>query len=191
MAKRYDQMIPIVRDLRPRTIVEIGVHKGIRASKLCAVAAAENPVSYVGYDVFDMMDAQFQEDALNGKGAPSEAEARRRLDGVRGKFTWHFVIGDTRETLHGQTVVADFVFIDGDHRVDAIAGDYAAVAASRCVVFDDYYRPDKAGRMPDVALYGANATVDALAKAGRNVRILPVGDVCKHGGVSHLAVVRL
>jgi len=189
MAKRYDQMIPLVEKLKPRRIVEVGVHRAMRASKLCQAALQYGPVAYIGYDVFDTMGEDFQEAALNGKGEPTEREARRRLDQVRGDFTYSFVIGDTRDTLHGTEVEADFAFIDGDHRVDAIRGDYLALVGTRCVVFDDYYMPDSAGQLPDLNLYGANQIVDEMRGAGHKVEILPVADKCKCSGVSHLAVV--
>lgn len=189
MAKRYDQMFELIDKVKPQRIIEVGVHRGIRAAKLCNRALCHSDsVEYVGYDVFDTVGAEYQEDALNGKGQPSEAQAKERLDGVRG-LQHSFVIGDTRETLHGMNVKADFVFIDGDHRIDAIEGDYEALKGAKCVVFDDFYKFDSQGNMPDITLYGANATVDRLIGEGRKVTILPVGDTCKHGGVSHLAVV--
>lgn len=189
MAKRYDQMIRLVEKLKPKRIVEVGVHRAMRASKLCQAALQYGPVTYTGYDVFETMGAAFQDAALNGKGEPTEFEARRRLDMVRGPFTYDFVIGDTRETLHGSKIEADFAFIDGDHRVDAIRGDYLALAEVPCVVFDDYYMPDDNGEMPDLSLYGANRIVEDAREAGRKVEILPVADKCKCSGVSHLAVV--
>lgn len=189
MAKRYDQLIPLIQRARPSLIVEVGVHRGIRAVAMCEAALYFGPVRYIGYDVFDTVDAEFQEAALNGKGPPSQTDATLRLDKIFGPFEHDFVVGDTRKTLHGRQVRAGFAFIDGDHRAEAIAGDYAALASSKCVVFDDYYRKDRAGRCPDLKEYGANQTVDRLLKEGRKVSVLPMGDTCKHGGVSHLAVV--
>lgn len=189
MAKRYEQLYPLIDKVKPRRIVEVGVHKALRGATMCRRALDHRRnVEYIGYDVFDKADAAFQEAALNGKGAPSETMARDRLRSIGGvKFS--FVIGDTRETLAGQNVEADFAFIDGDHRVEAIESDYLALVDCPCVVFDDYYRVGDDGRLPDLSLYGANAVVDALAAQGRRVEILPDADVCKHGGYSHLAVV--
>lgn len=189
MAKRYEQMLPLVDSVKPRTIVEVGVHGALRANILCRRALTYGPVHYIGYDVFDTVSPQFQSDALNGKGMPSEARARERLDRIaqeRPGFSYELVIGDTRKTLHRKGVVADFAFIDGDHRVEAIRGDYEALSLSKCVVFDDYYRPGKRGELPDLGQYGANAVADELA----GVEILPEGDRCDHGAISHLAVVR-
>lgn len=190
VAKRYDQMFGLIDQVKPASIVEVGVHRGIRAAKLCDQALKHSPrVRYTGFDVFDTMDAKFQDAALNGKGAPSESQARERLSGCAAGLSFRFVVGDTRMTLHGKSVKADFVFIDGDHRVEAIAGDYAALAGAKCVVFDDYYRPDEDGATPDLSLYGANQLVDSLEAAGLRVEVLPIADKCKHGGYSHLAVV--
>jgi hypothetical protein len=185
MAKRYDQMLALIDEIKPTSIIEVGVHRGMRANQLCTQATRYGGVEYLGFDVFDTMDAEFQEAALNGKGMPSMDVAAGRLKRIDWlKFS--FVVGDTRETLHSKPRMADFAFIDGDHRVDAIRGDYEALKSCTVVVFDDYYVGDD---KPDLALYGANAVVDALPT--ELVEILPVGDKCKHGGYSHLAVVRL
>jgi hypothetical protein len=194
MAKRYDQILKIVEKIRPKSVVEVGVHRAVRAVSICAEALVHSPeVEYVGYDVFETLGEAFQEEALNGKGMATEAAARDRLNSLarksRRRFSYSIVIGDTRDTLHGTRVKADLAFIDGDHRVDAIVGDYAALDGCRVVIFDDYYRVDGEGNIPDLSLYGANAVVDELAAQGRKVEILPVGDKCKHGGLSHLAVV--
>jgi hypothetical protein len=187
MAKRYDQLIEIVRKRQPKTIVEVGVHRAIRAVKMCA--AVEGEVHYVGYDVFDTMGADFQEAALNGKGEPTEAAARARLDDLRSKkpdFTYELIVGDTRETLHGKSIEADLVFIDGDHRIEAIIGDFLAVADSKVIALDDWYKPGKNGALPDLQKFGANI-IGSLHDG--HIEVLPHGDECKHGGVSHIAVV--
>jgi len=190
LAKRYDQMLALIEKVKPIRIVEIGVHHGIRAHRLCRKALElSTSVRYTGYDVFDTMTAEFQEAALNGKGMPSETEARSRLDQLKPDLKYELVIGDTRDTLHRKSVEADFCFIDGDHRVDAVRGDYLALASSNCIVFDDYYRADKRGAMPDLTKYGANQVIEELSAKGMRVEILPHGDTCKHGGVSYLAVV--
>jgi hypothetical protein len=143
--------------------------------------------------VFDTMGEKFQRDALNGKRTPTQARARRAFDPIVNQhpaFTYTFHVGDTRKTLHGRSLDADFAFIDGDHRVEAIRGDYLALKDARVVVLDDFYRPGPKGSMPNLGLYGANALVDELRSEGREVEILPVGDQCNHGAIAHLAVVR-
>lgn len=186
MAKRYDYLIELVKKHQPRTIVEVGVHRGLRAFKMCA--EVQGPVHYIGYDVFEHESPAFQEAALNGKGIPMEAVARDRLDKLKARksdFTYEFRIGDTRETLHGQRIQCDFAFIDGDHRVDAVVGDFQAIDAP-VIVMDDYYVPGPDGKTPDLDLYGANV-IQSLYDG--EILLSPDGDECKHGGISHLAVV--
>lgn len=187
MAKRYDQMLALIAEVKPKTIVEIGVHRALRANKLCREALKySDAVHYIGYDVFDTMGEQFQEDALNGKGTPTERQARKVLDAMPTGFSYELIMGDTRETLHGRQVKADFAFIDGDHRVDAIRGDYLAVSGAACVVLDDFY----VGGSLDLSRYGANSLVAQIIDGGMKVEILPVADMCNHGAYTKLAVVR-
>lgn len=193
MAKRYDQMQELVEHVRPERIVEIGVHRGVRAAKMCrwAICSHKSPVEYVGYDVFDTVGNDFHAAALNGKGEPNRDSAERRLGNVSGagRLKWQMVVGDTRQTLHGATVRCDFAFVDGDHRVDAIRGDAAALDCP-LIVFDDYYLPGPNGELPDLGLYGANAVVEEYRAAGAAVELLPHKDRCNHGAYAVLAVVR-
>lgn len=193
MAKRYDQMEALISRAKPERIVEVGVHRGTRASLLCrwALDSHRKHVAYMGYDVFDTVNAEFHQQALNGKGAPNEAMSANRLKTISaaGRMSWQFVIGDTRATLHGKSISCDFAFIDGDHRVDAIRGDAAALDCP-LIVFDDYYLPGPNGELPDLDIYGANAVVDEYKAAGCSVEILPHKDKCDHGAFAVLAVVR-
>lgn len=187
MAKRYDQLLALIDEARPRIIVEVGTHRAVRARLMIKRALRHrSEVRYIGYDVFETAGPEFHRAALNGKGVATAARAHRVLRNIG--VDYELIVGDTRKTLHGRMVAADFAFIDGDHRVDAIAGDFAALAACRMVVFDDYFRPGGTGTMPDLRCFGANAVVDALNPA--QVDVLPIGDVCRDGGLSYLAVVR-
>lgn len=194
MAKRYHQMIPLIAECKPKVIVEVGVHKAIRAEMLCREALRHShKVHYIGFDVFDTKGEAFQKAALNGKGTPLEQDARRKLNALANEFlnfTYELRVGDTRDTLHGGGVQADFAFIDGDHRVEAVYGDFASLVGSKVIVFDDYYKKGGKGELPDMELFGANRVVEGLMTAGREVEILPTGDVCNHGAIAHLAVVR-
>lgn len=192
MARRYDQLIDIVRDIRPRTIVEVGVHKGLRAALMCREALKYNErVSYTGFDVFDTVDMAFHTEALNGKGAPSEQQARQRLKALEPALAWKLVKGDTRQTLHHERhFQADLVFIDGDHRLDVIRGDYAPFHGARCVVFDDYYVRQENQPMPvDLDKYGCNHLIRNLLDDKRIVELLPVLDPTVTGARAQLAVV--
>lgn len=191
MAKRYAQMIPLIAAIQPRTIAEVGVHRAKRAVMLCREALKYGPVHYIGYDVFETKDAAFQADALNGKGTPLEAHARAHLDALAAEFpdfSYELIVGDTRDTLQKHPLIVDFAFIDGDHRVEVIEGDYLALCGSRLVVLDDYYLASPACAL-DLSKYGANTLVGELIGNWHETEILPVGDVCNHGGIAHLVAV--
>ena len=194
MTTRYAQIETLVHRFKPSHIVEVGVHRALRAVVMCAAALRHRrKVYYTGFDVFETMDSAFHEAALNGKGIATQRDADIRLSKLAAcaypaKLLHVFIVGDTRVTLHGDPVEADFAFIDGDHRVDVIRGDAAAIKAP-VLVFDDYYRPGPDGRCPDLQRYGANAVVHELEAAGARVEILPAADLCKHGGLAHLALV--
>jgi hypothetical protein len=150
-------------------------------------------VRYIGWDVFETMDAVFQAQALNGKGIAERAIAEARLQSVRERwenFDWQLIEGDTRKTLHGGSVKADLAFIDGDHRVEVIRGDARALQCP-VMVFDDYYMLGPDGSLPDLEHYGANRVVDEYTAAGARVTVLPVLDKCNHGAMAALAVVRV
>lgn len=194
MTNRYEQLLDLVKEAKPRIIVEIGVHRAARAGAMCGEALKHSPkVHYIGFDVFETMNQAFHDAAMNGKGIPTQAQARAVLDKVvansAGRFTYEFRVGDTRETLHGKNCFADFAFIDGDHRVEAILADFAALNCP-VIAMDDYLVPGPNGECPDLKKYGANAAAQAATESGFRVEILPVADMCRHGGYAKIAVAR-
>ena len=178
--RRYNRLKKLVAFNRPKTIIEIGTHNGARAEMMCLEALRFNPVHYIGYDLFEDATDETNARELNGKGAGSEAKARAVLDKIkadRPDFTYELVKGDTRTTLHGTTQVADFVFIDGGHSVETIAGDYEAVKTSRLIAFDDYYTGKTDPR------FGCNSLVENMPH-----ELMPEEDTVKGFGI-RLAVV--
>lgn len=189
--KRYDQLIDIVREVRPETIVEIGVHKGLRAALMCREALKyRERITYVGFDVFATESEEFHEAALNGKGMPSKDLAAHRLNAIGPALTWQFVEGDTRKTLHGETRHADLVFIDGDHRLEVIRGDYAAFKDAKCIVADDFYAKLVGDHCPvNLDVHGCNRLIEELEAMGRSVEKLPIADRCSHGAYAQLVAI--
>ncbi len=190
MKNRYEHLANLIEEHKPSSIIEVGVHKAYRAVYMVREAMKyQNKVSYIGFDVFETLGEDFQELVLNGKGMATEMQARAAMHQLTSeygpRFTCELIVGKTQDTLHETTYSADLVFIDGDHRAEAIAADYAALKNSKLVVFDDYYVVDPAGAIPDLKKYGANIVCDSLPNAVR----LPHGDQCRHGGLSHLVLV--
>ncbi len=187
-AQRYNQILELVDEAKPQTIVEIGVWNGARAVLMVGRAMqSSQEVHYKGYDLFEQATAETDRDEFNAKRHNSLAQVTARLTQFQienPRFTFELVKGNTRETLHPQT--ADFVYIDGGHSVETIRSDYEALKESPMVVFDDYYRPADTGPGPDLDALGANRIVDAI----EGHEVLPSTDPLVGGGTVCIAVVR-
>ena len=181
MQRRYDQLLKLVDQAKPRTIVEIGVWNGKRAQAMAEVALKyHDNVRYTGYDLFeDATDATDQAE-LNAKAHNTLDRVTGGLNAFRARhpgFTFTLVKGNTRQTLR-EPITADFAYIDGGHSVETIRSDYEAVKDCPVVVFDDYYMPDGDAPCVDLDRYGANRIVDAIDGA----EVLPSTDALTMNG---------
>lgn len=187
-ASRYSQLQTLIALLKPRTILEIGTNRGDSAVAMCLEALKHHSkIHYVGFDVFGTKDEDFHRRALNGKGAFSKQIAHERLETIRSQFsafTFELIEGETSSTLHGRSVRADFAFIDGDHRVEVITRDYAAVAESRVIVLDDFYDPSSTQGQELIGKFGCNELIAGL----KDVTILPLADSFSGTGPIRMAV---
>jgi hypothetical protein len=144
-------------------------------------------VHYAGYDVFSTKDEDFHRRVFNGKGAVSKRFVHDRLESISAEspsFTFELIEGETASTLHGRSVRADFAFIDGDHRLEIIDRDYAAVAKSRVIVFDDFYDESSVQGQELSRQFGCNELVARL----KDVTILPLADTFPSTGPIRMAV---
>lgn len=185
---RYSQLQTLVALVKPRTIIEVGTNRGETALRLNLEALKHQPkVHFIGFDVFDTKDEDFHRRVFNGKGSHSRQLVHDRLQSISRQhpsFTFELIEGDTAETLHHRRMRADFVFIDGDHRREAIAQDYAALAESDVIVFDDFYDPNSARGQELIETFGCNHLVAGLS----DVTILPIADDFPASGAIRLAV---
>lgn len=184
---RYEQIVELVGQVKPASIVEIGVYNGVRAVAMAEEALKhKSEVHYQGFDLFEDATPQTDKEEFNAKKTQSVKQISARLDEFKSKnpgFTYELVKGNTRQTLYPQAV--DFAFIDGGHSVETIRSDYEALKDSKFVLFDDYYKRDPAGGIPDLDVFGANLIVDEINHA----KVLPSTDKVIHGGIVHLATV--
>ena len=143
---RYNWIYHIIDHAQPQTIVEIGVHNGARALAMSQRALQHHKeVTYWGYDLWEFM--QDHEAALNGKGPSKRVKADTNLANLKKQhpgYRYNLIQGDHEHTVPNALEV-DLVFIDGDHRREAIARDYSRVRGSKVVVFDDHYTPEIPG----------------------------------------------
>lgn len=182
-AMRYGQLIPLIQSCRPQKIIEVGTFQGARAVAMCREALRYNSeVHYTGFDLFEDATPETNLEEKNGKGIGILADVEQKLADIKKDhpgLTWELIKGNTRKTLHGKNLVADFVFIDGGHSVETIRGDYEAVKGSRLVAFDDYYT-----KGIDTKKFGCNSIVNKLQH-----EILPTEDWVRGGGGVRMAVV--
>src|SRR5262245_41242179 len=112
MASRYSQLITLIDRHKPKSIIEIGTHRARRAVMMCERALLYGPVHYTGYDLFEDSNPQTDAIEMNGKGGGNITTAHQRLEKLKmdkPDFSYVLIKGNTRDTLHGDNVVADFV----------------------------------------------------------------------------------
>ncbi len=188
-AKRYFQILELIEQCKPWSIIEVGVWNGDRAIAMATAALKHRAVvHYSGFDLFEDATPETNVDELNAKSNQTVASVSNKLNQFADRypgFSFTLMRGNTRETLKPQ--IADFVYIDGGHSVETIRSDYEALRESPVIVFDDYYRPDSKGNGADLSRFGANAIVDQIPGS----QVLDSTDPLNVGGTVHLAVVRL
>lgn len=177
--RRYDQLIDIIRERKPVSIIEVGAHRGDRAERLCREALRHHPgIYYQGYDLFEEANDKTDAEEKNGKGHADMQDLHVRLSQIS-DLSFRIVRGNTRDTLHGKQEYADVSFIDGGHSVETIAGDYEALKGSAVTVFDDYYTSGV-----DTTKWGCNSLLANIPH-----ELLPIEDRFGEVGIK-LAVVR-
>jgi predicted O-methyltransferase YrrM len=155
-ANRYERLIQIAKQTRPKTILEIGVWRGERARQLISAALETHhpsQVTYLGFDLFDAMPADMV-----------LVEASRRSKNPTIKEVWdslgpfqdlgvrvQLVAGNTKETLkHHLVQNIDFAFIDGGHSYETVKNDWCNVerhmTSESVVIFDDYVNDEAVER---------------------------------------------
>jgi hypothetical protein len=199
---RYGQLINIVDDIKPSTILEVGTWGGDRAIQLCETALKhKDKVTYFGFDLFEDATSQSDADELNVKRHFTVDEVIGKLRVFQEKvgverFEAHLFKGNTRETLPAamaeiekQGIEIDLAFIDGGHSIETMRSDIAAVEKAKVCVVDDYYLPDEQGRCPDTTKYGANAILHETPEKLFNAwKWLAQTDPVKDGGLVRMCV---
>jgi hypothetical protein len=200
--KRYAQLTSALAGMSCRNIVEIGVWNGKRAQELAGAALRRNPeVTYHGFDLFESLtDEELEEELSKRPPAKHEVEAdlRRfqRLQGLlpwrHGRFEFELHQGYTRDTLPAFHAAnpefrADFVFIDGGHKIETIGEDWEncsrLVDRGGAIYLDDYY-----GNAELAKRFGCNTLIDGLRDDPTwDVTVLPETDTFERIGSVQIA----
>jgi predicted O-methyltransferase YrrM len=165
MGNRYRQLLEIIDEIKPQSIVEVGTHAGTRAELMIGAALKHHTeIKYTGFDLFEDIKAETSAAEMNGK-RPANFEAVW-IKLFRPGVSLSLIRGNSRETLHGRVKIADLAFIDGGHSVETIRGDLEALRMCKVIVLDDYYTAGV-----DTSQFGCNEVV-----AGMPHTVLPVED---------------
>jgi len=159
--RRYGELLEACRQRAPRTIVEIGVHDGKRATEMINAAAIARPpqeISYHGFDLFEGLTDELLSTELSKRPPPEEEVVERLLTTGASIHLYKGYSDQTLPTFKGR---ADFVFVDGGHAVETIRSDWENVERfmndETVVIFDDYYVKSQI-----TDKFGCNRVVESL-----------------------------
>lgn len=186
---RYSQLIPLIEQVKPKHIVEVGTWNGLRAMMMAEEALKhQESVHYSGFDLFEEATDQTDADELNVKAHFSGKDVADRLEKfaeANPGFSWELFAGNSRETLPNFKFEPEetFAFIDGGHSIETIRSDFSCLEKAKMVVLDDFYEPDERG-CPDLTKFGCNAVLE-----GRKFHLLQTKDPVKDGGTVQMAAI--
>ena len=159
--KRYSNILLLIFFYRPKSIVEIGVYKGVRSKEMIQAAKIFNKnIEYFGFDLFEMINKKIQKKELS-KIPYSKKD-------IQNKLSKHAKVklfkGYTKKTLDKlKNKKVDLIFIDGGHRLSTIQNDWIKSKKfqkrNTIIIFDDYYLNNK----KIIKNYGCNQVVNKIS----------------------------
>ncbi len=160
---RYRYLYSNIFYSKPKTILEVGVYRGIRSHEMISLAKDFNSsIKYFGFDLFEKISKRKINLELS-KQPISQKHIKKKLN-IFNKVKIKLISGDTRITLKKfvkSKKKIDFIFIDGGHSVQTILSDWQNVkkimTKKTIVIFDDYYDDAEI-----IKKYGCNKVIDKL-----------------------------
>lgn len=174
--KRYETLIKEVHKRKPRTILEIGTHRAIRAEQMVQAAQLYNPVKYIGFDLFEELTPEIAEYEHHGKKPPSYEISKKVLEKIGCEF--ELIKGNTKDTLPNYQFNIKyplFIWLDAGHSIDSIFGDFCNIESlinnETTLILDDYY--------PDNMELGCKRLVEVLKSEFNtwNIKLLEPADI--------------
>lgn len=169
--KRYHHLFDSIKEVQAKNILEVGVWNGKRAIKMIETAklvSSSEMITYYGFDLFENLDqAHYEKEVSKKPPAKQDVENLLSTTGVQIKlFSGNTLV--TMPQVIPTLPTMDFVFIDGGHSLETIAGDWSCVQklmhSNTIVIFDDYWR-----NRSDA---GAKMIVDSIDREKYTVQIL-------------------
>ena len=139
--KRYSIILSTIFYYRPKSIIEIGVYRGVRAKEMIQAAQIFNKnIEYFGFDLFEMINKKIQRKELS-KIPYSKKDIKNNLSKYAKVRLFKGYTSKTLDKLKNKKV--DLIFIDGGHRLDTIKNDWNKSKKfqkkNTIIIFDDYY----------------------------------------------------
>ena len=143
---RYKYIYKLIIDYKPKTILEIGVYKGIRSLEIIEIAKIFNKkIQFFGFDLFENISSKKIKIEYS-KRPLSKKKIENKILEKFNNISLTLIAGNTIKTLKKFSLKKkkiDFIFIDGGHSIKTIRHDWNNVKRllkkRSIVIFDDYY----------------------------------------------------
>jgi len=195
--KRYKQLADVIRQYKPKSIIETGTWNGGRAIEM-ALAAFENQdeILYRGFDLFEDGTPETDAEEFNLKAHNTKSAVIKRLQDFRKKmmekkkvFTFELGKGNSRDILKDcDDLNADFVLIGGGNSIATTKSDYENLKHIPIVMMDHYFLADKDKNDVEEKFKGANEVFKSIKKEIKKY-VLTSGDRVRGGGHTHLNLI--
>ena len=158
--KRYSIILSTILCYMPKSIIEIGVYRGVRAKEMIQAAQIFNKnIEYFGFDLFEMINKKIQRKELS-KIPYSKKDIKNNLSKYAKVRLFKGYTSKTLDKLKNKKV--DLIFIDGGHRLDTIKNDWNKSIKfqkkNTIIIFDDYYLDNK----KIIRNFGCNLVVNKI-----------------------------
>lgn len=158
--KRYSIILLTIFYYKPKSIIEIGVYRGVRAKEMIQAAQIFNKnIEYFGFDLFEMINKKIQRKELS-KIPYSKKDIKNNLSKYAKVRLFKGYTSKTLDKLKNKKV--DLIFIDGGHRLDTIKNDWNKSIKfqkkNTIIIFDDYYLDNK----KIIRNFGCNLVVNKI-----------------------------
>ena len=158
--KRYSNILLLILFYRPKSIIEIGVYRGVRSKQMIQAARIFNKnIEYFGFDLFEMINQKIQKKELS-KIPYSKKDIKNNLSKYAKVKLFKGYTSKTLDKLKNKKV--DLIFIDGGHRLDTIKNDWNKSKKfqkkNTIIIFDDYYLDNK----KIIKNFGCNLVVNKI-----------------------------
>lgn len=177
--RRYLNLFYIIIKYKPKSILEIGIYKGIRSEEMIRAAKIFNKnISFYGFDLFENITEKKRVKELSKIPLPELIITKKLKKISNNVFLYKGYSHKTLKKFITQKKKIDLIFIDGGHKISTIENDwnYCLRLAKKktIIIMDDYYTNNK----KLINYYGCNNLVKKIKKKYK-ISIMPLTDYFK------------